>query len=290
LLSFGFLFFDRRHSRTFKDIKIEHVFTIPPKSITWTNFRGNAVNLPDNKKNPLSWKSEPTINGPLLDGRWDLPRNDTVPLNQHSVVFLLYRHKTDRFTMTTQHIHQISDTLSRITYPVEPGSSIENRIPILHHAGARRSLALRHQTSSPDSTIDIYKNLRLIHFLPSNLPPTTLNPEEYRLFAPLLALRKYENIPDGIIPSKLLDYITIKDRGKGIAKTRVFMVTSALVCPIIALETTRRRMILRIMSLLGSPTDHLDHSWRPQQPNTYILTCFSLAYRGRQVVYSRRCC
>ena len=160
--------------------------------------------------------------------------------------------------MTTQHIHQISDTLSRITSPVEPGSSIENRIPILHHAGARRSLALRHQTSSPDSTIDIYKSLRLIHFLPSDLPPTTLIPEEYRLFAPLLALRKYENIPDGIIPSKLLDYITIKDRGKGIAKTSVFMVTSALVCPIIALETTRRRMLLRIMSLLGSPTDHLD--------------------------------
>ena len=247
-----------RHSRTFNDIKVEHIFTIPPKSILWTNYKGNAICSPDHKKNPLSWKSEPMINGPRLDGRWDLPRNDTVPLNQHSIVFLLYRHKTDRFAMTTQQIHQVSDTLSRITSPVEPGASIESRIATLHHAGARRSLALRHQTPSPESTIDIYRSLRLIHFLPGNLPPTTHTPEHYRLFGPLISLRKYESIPDGTIPPQLLDYITIKDREKGIAKRNVFSTISALVCPIIALETTRRRMILRIMSLLGSPTDHLD--------------------------------
>jgi hypothetical protein len=62
-----------------------------------------------------------------------------------------------------------------------------------------------------------------------------------------------------------MDYITIKDREN--AKRNVFTVISALINPIMALETTRRLMMLRTMSLLGSPTDHLDpNSAIPRAP------------------------
>ena len=111
------------------------------------------------------------------------------------------------------------------------------------------------QVSTQEAPIDIYRNLRPVHYLPMDLPPTTITPEEYRMFEPLLSLREGEDIPDGAIPTQLRNYIGMKDKEH--QNRNIFYATSALVEAMSKLESTRRRIMLRVMSLIGSPTDHL---------------------------------
>ena len=80
------------------NVNVELICSFPPCSINWTNYKGESVNPNDKDKDKLhgwstSWNNETQIEeiiSPEHDGRWDLPRSSTSPLNKYTVSMLLF--------------------------------------------------------------------------------------------------------------------------------------------------------------------------------------------------------
>ena len=87
-------------------IRIELMFTIPPKSILWTAILGKPITPFDDTQKEPGWKSKlvngkPLLSGPNHDTRWDCPRTGKgIPLNEGSIIVLLYHHTDD-------HVHDV---------------------------------------------------------------------------------------------------------------------------------------------------------------------------------------
>ena len=75
--------------RSSHHVEINHICSIPPHTIHWTNFKGESINPDDKNKEKLhgwsiNWNKETQqeeITSPEYEGRWDTPRSSSTPLN-----------------------------------------------------------------------------------------------------------------------------------------------------------------------------------------------------------------
>ena len=245
-------------------IDINIICSIPPLSIYWTNHKGESINPNDNLKDKLhgwstNWNQETEteeITSPDHDGRWDIPRSTLTPLNKYTVYMLLFNHNNDNIQFTHKNTRHLSDILSRISAPVQPGSQFEDKIPILHFHQYPQSLALRHQPHIPSDPLDIYRSLRDCQFFSGDIPEHDSYSPSFKSFQPLLDLKTLPLISDGHIPTQLINYCATKNsfNPNDDAASIVAVITQCAM----KLENERREQILNLMYIMGSPVLHLD--------------------------------
>ena len=169
---------------------------------------------------------------------------------------LLFHHHDDEIQFTHKNTRHLSDILSRISAPIPPGIQFENKIPILHFHQNQQSLALRHQPHIPSDPLDIYRSLRDCQFFPGDIPKHDSYSPSFKTFQPLLELQSFPLIPDGHIPTQLINYCATKNNvnPNDDATSIIAVITQCTM----KLENERRERILKLMYVMGSPILHLD--------------------------------
>jgi hypothetical protein len=240
-------------SRHRSSVRTTLICSIPPFTIFWTNHKGENINPSDNTNDKLhgwstKWNNETEIEeiiSPEHDGRWDLPRSSLTPLNKYTVYMLLFHHHDDEIQFTHKNTRHLSDILSRISAPIPPGIQFENKIPILHFHQNQQSLALRHQPHIPSDPLDIYRSLRDCQFFPGDIPKHDSYSPSFKTFQPLLELKSFPLIPDGHIPTQLINYCATKNNvnPNDDATSIIAVITQCTM----KLENERREQILKLM-------------------------------------------
>ena len=264
--------------RCYRDhVEINHICSIPPHTIHWTNFKGESINPNDKNKYILhgwsiNWNKETQreeIISPEHEGRWDTPRSSSTPLNKHTIHLLLFHNPRDPIIFTHKNSRHLSNILSRISVPIPPEFQFENNVPILHLYKQKQSLALRHQPHIPSDPLDIYQSLRECQFFPGEIPIHSTYSPSFKSFQPLLDLKELPLISDGHIPTQLINYCASKDKTnpEDDASSIVAFITQCTT----QIETDRRDRILNLMYLLGSPVLHLETT--NDDECTHLLSC-----------------